>query len=296
MPGPADVAAYVQQNKVKIVLAAVIAVFWLIGFGFYCAKLDNVVYSGNPFMTEIKTLASDGEFVQRPYPGFLFCVRPGTQLGALECKQCGISFGGDGEEPDFCTKPAILSSEFDPKHGCYIVNQEMENVPDGPSYVNCDVDFNGTGAAPSARMYLYNQDWPHGDSGDGSHKGPPPRLFPNGLVQRSIQPGTRNLVEISRNLYKFLNHGTIVGYELMDGETYPVDGEATHSSVTVYYGNYVEFLYTETSGITTHYDFWYWIGFCGGLGFVCYAIHSAVYMVISFALGLNNDGYSNVEY
>mmetsp|Transcript_28812 Transcript_28812/g.39876 ORF Transcript_28812/g.39876 Transcript_28812/m.39876 type:complete len:297 (+) Transcript_28812:110-1000(+) len=282
---------YAKTHKTWTALLAVTGVFWIIGFSYYCAKLDNTVFAGQPFYMEL--IDTHDAKLGRNYPAIMLCPGDATNEGDdanltdVTCSACNLT-GTNSSDFDVCGEQTDLVPVFDYVHSnCWTINfgdPIAVNGHDG-GFINCTWKYSKT---ERSRLYLLDQQWPV------LWKNNKP-LLPNGFVQRTMLMNTRSLIEISREEYLFKekhDKHTEYSYSLMDGETYGIDttGKDYDSSMMVYYGNFIDRRFTQSvSDITTSYDFWYWIGFLGGLTFFCYVAHSFCYGATALALGWQED-------
>eukprot|EP00009_Paramoeba_aestuarina_P006865 CAMPEP_0201520350 /NCGR_PEP_ID=MMETSP0161_2-20130828/10659_1 /ASSEMBLY_ACC=CAM_ASM_000251 /TAXON_ID=180227 /ORGANISM="Neoparamoeba aestuarina, Strain SoJaBio B1-5/56/2" /LENGTH=273 /DNA_ID=CAMNT_0047918671 /DNA_START=145 /DNA_END=966 /DNA_ORIENTATION=+ len=264
---------------------ACFAIFWLIGFGFYCAKFDNVVFDGHPFYMTFKNTRNYPE--GRKWPAWLIC--PGIGENATlktHCDICDPPPKDDRPSGPQCTKldGRAPSDEHDFVQNCVVYNNDgdkKDQYEGEASWISCDLDYKDV---HKARVYLFDQQWPimfeHGHP-----------VLPNGAVMHTLPKFTRTLMEISREVYEFNSGNDEISFVLMDGETYNTPEDNDHDSTfMIYFGTYVDRVFTQSENkITTGYDFWYWIGFLGGISFFCYALHSLIYAGISIALGWKED-------
>jgi hypothetical protein len=289
-----ELLEHAKTHKTWSALWAALLIFWFIGFVYYCNKLDDVVYKGRPFYTEIVGIQdaykhTPGQYADdgRPYPALMLCPGLGGNLTDIDCELCHIPRQGSESTDPFCeeshTYPAYYDADFT---NCFLVNWEQKALEGHGTHFSCTLKTINT---KTSRLYLLDPKWmdliPQPTEGDPKPHHPDPRYWPNGMVQRTMPLGSRTLVELARSIYRFLNKVDVASFTTLDAENYVTPDSPDSISLTIYYGNFVEMRYTESGDVTTHFDFWYWIGFLGGISMFVYVLHSVCYGVISLALG-----------
>jgi len=292
---------YYKNHKTSAAIWIALLIFWIIGFGYYCSKLDNTVFDGQPFYTEIAPLIHGHHHDEppnfRPYPSLFVCPGMGGNLSyaTSKCDLCGLpNVTAPDFDGNFCSKPQNLPGIYDDTFHCFLYNWNPDYIAKELPESHLTCTFNTDDNTDLLRVYLYDPAWLQLAQHEG-HRHPDPRWFPNGLIQRTMKDGTRNLVELARSIYKFQNlpEGA-VSYTTLDTESYSNGGNDI--SFTMYYGNFIEMVYTEGEKVTTGYDFWYWVGFIGGISFLIYIIHATCYGLISLALGWKEEGDGSINY
>jgi len=316
----ADLANSIKTHRVWWVLWVLLGVFWIVGFSYYCAQLDQDWFEGkkmmgkliNPFLTGgrmreagspkppppngTRPPASDWRSQPQPryYPSWFIC--PGipsnfslpSNATDVQCTQCIPS------RRNPCNQTVEVLSYYNSTFNCFIFNSAStcaiisEKKPG--THVNCSFSLDNTDVA---RLYLIDQNWTFtSDDNDNSDDDDDDdtTILVDGIVQRTLPLGTRNLVEISRSQYVFSRKHKEYGYQLMDGESYN-DQEGV-VSLLIYYGDLYEWQYTQAKRDNPYgYGFWLWICSIGGLTMLVYAFHTCIYGGVCFALGWENYEY-----
>jgi hypothetical protein len=283
----------VEANKVYWGLWVALGIFWVIGFAYYSAKLDNTIYPGRPFYAELMDAFPDSGSknaveTTRAFPAFLLCPGDSSSDGLKpdilnpQCQFCKRS-----EDDGSCADVKMVQGKLDPTNhtNCYLYNGNASTAVHeyGPGY-SLDCTF-ALGNTTKSRLYILDTKWYKNYMND---KRIP--KFPNGIVQRTMVDGSRNIVEIARSKYIFSDNTWEYSFQMLDGESYP--DKPAEVSLMMFYGTLSEWTYTQSKKkITTKYDFWYWVGFLGGFSFLIYMLHTAFYGVVAYAMGWGPDAY-----
>jgi len=272
-----------------------LGIFWIIGFSYYCAKLNNTIFPGRPFYAELNPVFAEpgsknaAQFT-RPFPAWLICpgdAYPPDTTPTIVNPVCTACKRNEDDGSCVSKKPILVKEDPTGHTNCYLVNGNATQAvfEDSPGYT-ADCTFSVANSTKT-RLYVLDTKWYKNYMAE--KKIP---QFPNGIVQRTMLTGTRNIVELARSKYIYRDNSWEYSFQMLDGESYTDPNNLDEISLMIFYGTPSEWTYTQSKkNITTKYDFWYWVGFIGGFSFLIYMLHTACYGAVAYARGWGPDAH-----
>ena len=225
----------------------------------------------------------------REFPMIFFCPFQTVaieQVSRLNCRAC-MKRTMTNKGPEGCTVEQAIDHTYNNVYKCYTWNYYMNTpIKDyGGGSIFCN--FSDFAASDMGRVYLYDTGWKTDyfaeDTPDDKKA-----LFPDGIIGRTVYPGSRTNLVIARDKFVFQDPeskgGEIVifGYREIDAQTRPFH-EPQNMIFEVFYGDQVEITYTSYSWKS--YTFGYWLGLLGGFSCLLYILVTAIYTIVATISG-----------
>jgi hypothetical protein len=275
-------ADWLKEHKVLSVLWACAIVLWIVYFSYQCANISKP--EKESYLMNIQDVS---KLNGREFPMLFFCPFQNVainDIARLNCRAC-MKRTMTNKGPEGCTLEQIIDHSFNSIYECYTWNYSVDTpVKDyGGGSIFCN--FSGFAPSDMGRIYLYDAGWKTNyfaeDKVDDKKS-----LFPDGIIGRTVYPGSRTNLIIARDKFVFQDPESkskkseiaVFGYREIDAQTRPFH-EPENMILEIFYGDQVEITYTSYSW--KGYTFGYWLGLLGGFSFLLYVLVTAIYAAVA---------------